>query len=109
MILLTAWASDTMADKPEARTILFASGTVVVYICNAFLPLSWFPAVEAPVSSPSLPLLSLFKGSTTDGLVLPPTPALSLLELANRKRSSAWLDGLFDWNLPPHRVPRSKG
>ncbi|KAH8702231.1 major facilitator superfamily domain-containing protein [Talaromyces proteolyticus] len=47
-MLLCAWASIHLQDEPEARTVLFATGTVMSYICNAFIPIAAYPAVEAP-------------------------------------------------------------
>ena len=47
-MLLTAWAATNLQSEPEVRTVLFASGTVLSYLQNAFLPIAAFPASEAP-------------------------------------------------------------
>lgn len=47
-MLLCSWASTHLEDEPEARTILFASGTIISYALNAFVPIAAFPASEAP-------------------------------------------------------------
>ncbi|KAL4745050.1 hypothetical protein BDW72DRAFT_199017 [Aspergillus terricola var. indicus] len=48
LMLLCSWASTHLQDEPEARTILFASGTIISYALNAFVPIAAFPASEAP-------------------------------------------------------------
>lgn len=48
MIILMAWATENLQHEPQVRTMLFASGTVVAYVMNAFIPIAAFPAVEAP-------------------------------------------------------------
>ncbi|KAL3488340.1 major facilitator superfamily domain-containing protein [Aspergillus germanicus] len=48
MMLLCSWGSTHLQDRPEARTIMFASGTMLAYALNAFLPIAAFPASEAP-------------------------------------------------------------
>ncbi|WWC69766.1 uncharacterized protein I206_103709 [Kwoniella pini CBS 10737] len=48
MLIICGWASTVLADQPEARTVLFASGTLLAYILSAFVPLAAFPASEAP-------------------------------------------------------------
>ncbi|KAL6229785.1 hypothetical protein BDW75DRAFT_234930 [Aspergillus navahoensis] len=48
LMLLCSWASTHLQDEPEARTILFASGTIISYALNAFIPIAAFPASEAP-------------------------------------------------------------
>ncbi|KAL2823548.1 major facilitator superfamily domain-containing protein [Aspergillus cavernicola] len=48
LMLLCSWASTHLQDEPEARTILFASGTIIAYALNAFVPIAAFPASEAP-------------------------------------------------------------
>ncbi|OJJ56431.1 hypothetical protein ASPSYDRAFT_134328 [Aspergillus sydowii CBS 593.65] len=48
LMLLCSWASTHLEDEPEARTILFASGTIISYALNAFVPIAAFPASEAP-------------------------------------------------------------
>ncbi|KAH8898083.1 MFS general substrate transporter [Thozetella sp. PMI_491] len=48
MMLLLAWAMEHLQGEPEVRTVLFASGTVVSYILNAFVPIAAYPASEAP-------------------------------------------------------------
>lgn len=47
-MLLCSWASTHLQDEPEARTIMFASGTIISYALNAFVPIAAFPASEAP-------------------------------------------------------------
>lgn len=47
-MLLCSWASTHLEHEPEARTILFASGTIISYALNAFVPIAAFPASEAP-------------------------------------------------------------
>lgn len=47
-MLLCSWGSTHLEDEPEARTILFASGTIISYALNAFVPIAAFPASEAP-------------------------------------------------------------
>ncbi|KAL4784378.1 major facilitator superfamily domain-containing protein [Aspergillus varians] len=47
-MLLCAWASTSLEDKPEARTIMFASGTIIAYALNAFVPIAAYPASKAP-------------------------------------------------------------
>ncbi|KAL2844577.1 major facilitator superfamily domain-containing protein [Aspergillus pseudoustus] len=47
-MLLCSWGSTHLQDRPEARTIMFASGTMIAYALNAFLPIAAFPASEAP-------------------------------------------------------------
>lgn len=48
MIILMAWATENLQHEPQVRTMLFASGTVLAYVMNAFIPIAAFPAVEAP-------------------------------------------------------------
>lgn len=48
MLLLCSWASTNLQAEPEVRTVLFASGTVLTYLLNAFVPIAAFPASEAP-------------------------------------------------------------
>ncbi|KAF2119050.1 major facilitator superfamily transporter [Lophiotrema nucula] len=48
MMLLLAWASAHLQHEPEVRTVLFASGTFLAYVMNAFIPIAAFPAKEAP-------------------------------------------------------------
>ncbi|KAL4904226.1 hypothetical protein BDW74DRAFT_179313 [Aspergillus multicolor] len=48
LMLLCSWASTHLQSEPEARTILFASGTIISYALNAFVPIAAFPASEAP-------------------------------------------------------------
>ncbi|OJJ06289.1 hypothetical protein ASPVEDRAFT_87599 [Aspergillus versicolor CBS 583.65] len=48
LMLLCSWASTHLQDEPEARTIMFASGTIISYALNAFVPIAAFPASEAP-------------------------------------------------------------
>ncbi|KAJ9133251.1 Major facilitator superfamily transporter [Pleurostoma richardsiae] len=48
MMLLLSWASTRLQDEPELRTVLFASGTILAYLMNAFIPLAAYPASEAP-------------------------------------------------------------
>lgn len=43
-----AWATENLQHEPQARTMIFASGTVLTYVMNAFIPIAAFPAVEAP-------------------------------------------------------------
>lgn len=47
-MLLCAWASVNMQSEPEARTVLFATGTVMAYILSATIPLAAYPASQAP-------------------------------------------------------------
>lgn len=47
-MLLCSWASAHLQHEPQVRTVLFASGTVLAYLMNAFLPLAAYPANEAP-------------------------------------------------------------
>ncbi|KAF2438210.1 MFS general substrate transporter [Karstenula rhodostoma CBS 690.94] len=47
-MLLCAWASAHLQHEPEVRTVLFATGTVLSYLNNAFVPLAAYPAREAP-------------------------------------------------------------
>lgn len=47
-MLLCAWASAHLQHEPEVRTVLFATGTILSYINNAFIPLAAYPAREAP-------------------------------------------------------------
>lgn len=47
-MLLCAWASQHLQHEPEVRTVMFATGTVLSYINNAFIPLAAYPAREAP-------------------------------------------------------------
>lgn len=47
-MLLCAWASTHLQNEPEARTIMFASGTIIAYALNAFVPIAAYPASEAP-------------------------------------------------------------
>lgn len=48
MIILMAWATENLQHEPQVRTMLFASGTVLAYVMSAFIPISAFPAVQAP-------------------------------------------------------------
>ncbi|KAL4929009.1 major facilitator superfamily domain-containing protein [Aspergillus undulatus] len=48
LMLLCSWASERLQDEPEGRTILFASGTIISYALNAFVPIAAFPVSEAP-------------------------------------------------------------
>ncbi|KAL1855125.1 hypothetical protein Plec18167_002111 [Paecilomyces lecythidis] len=48
MLLLCSWAATHLQDKPEVRTILFASGTLLAYLLSAFVPIAAYPASEAP-------------------------------------------------------------
>ena len=48
MMLLLAWASTNLQHELEVRTVLFASGTLLAYTLNAFVPIAAFPAKEAP-------------------------------------------------------------
>ncbi|KAL3481043.1 major facilitator superfamily domain-containing protein [Aspergillus californicus] len=48
LMLLCSWASTHLQGEPEARTIFFASGTIISYALNAFVPIAAFPASEAP-------------------------------------------------------------
>lgn len=43
-----AWATENLQHEPQVRTMIFASGTVLTYVMNAFIPIAAFPAVEAP-------------------------------------------------------------
>ena len=47
-MLLCAWASAHLQHEPEVRTVLFATGTILSYLNNAFIPLAAYPAKEAP-------------------------------------------------------------
>lgn len=47
-MLLCAWASAHLQHEPEVRTVLFATGTILSYLNNAFVPLAAYPAREAP-------------------------------------------------------------
>ncbi|KAH7118712.1 major facilitator superfamily transporter [Dendryphion nanum] len=47
-MLLCAWASGNLQHEPEVRTVLFATGTILSYLNNAFIPLAAYPAREAP-------------------------------------------------------------
>ena len=47
-LLLCSWASSQLQHEPQVRTVLFASGTMIMYVLNAALPLAAFPAREAP-------------------------------------------------------------
>lgn len=62
--ILCGWATTFLAHEPEVRTVsppreafnvqkadnqmIFASGTILSYLANAFLPLWTYPAKEAP-------------------------------------------------------------
>jgi len=47
-MLLCSWASTHLKGEPEVRIVLFASGTILSYLQNAFVPIAAFPASEAP-------------------------------------------------------------
>lgn len=47
-MLLCSWAATHLQQEPEVRTVLFASGTILAYLLNAFVPLAAFPASQAP-------------------------------------------------------------
>ena len=47
-MLLCAWASSYLEKEPQARTVLFATGTLFSYLFSAFLPIAAYPASEAP-------------------------------------------------------------
>ncbi|RDW87228.1 MFS transporter-15 [Coleophoma crateriformis] len=47
-MLLCSWASENLESEPEVRTVLFATGTVISYLLNAFVPLAAYPASQAP-------------------------------------------------------------
>lgn len=47
-MLLCSWAAVNLQEEPEVRTILFASGTLLAYLLNAFVPIAAYPASEAP-------------------------------------------------------------
>ncbi|KAM5350693.1 hypothetical protein ACJ41O_007198 [Fusarium nematophilum] len=47
-MLACSWASDNLQHEPELRTVLFASGTLVAYALAAFVPISAYPASDAP-------------------------------------------------------------
>lgn len=42
-MLLCSWGSARVQHKPEVRTVLFASGTVVAYVMSAFIPIAASP------------------------------------------------------------------
>ncbi|KAF2009144.1 MFS general substrate transporter [Aaosphaeria arxii CBS 175.79] len=48
LMILCSWAAENLQGEPEVRTILFATGTVLSYIQNAFLPIAAYPAKQAP-------------------------------------------------------------
>lgn len=47
-MLLCSWASVHLQHEPQVRTVLFASGTILAYLLNAFVPIAAYPAKEAP-------------------------------------------------------------
>lgn len=47
-MLLCSWASTNLQSEPEVRTVLFASGTILAYLLNAFVPLAAYPTSQAP-------------------------------------------------------------
>lgn len=47
-MIICAWAAANLESEPEVRTVFFASGTILSYLQNAFLPIAAFPAREAP-------------------------------------------------------------
>ena len=47
-MLLCAWGSTHLQNEPEVRTVMFASGTILAYTLNAFVPIAVYPASEAP-------------------------------------------------------------
>ncbi|KAL3436391.1 major facilitator superfamily domain-containing protein [Aspergillus tetrazonus] len=47
-VLTILFSEAARMGSPEARTILFASGTIISYALNAFVPIAAFPASEAP-------------------------------------------------------------
>ncbi|KAF1360930.1 major facilitator superfamily transporter [Lizonia empirigonia] len=47
-MLLCSWASVHLQQEPQVRTVLFASGTILAYLMNAFIPIAAYPAKEAP-------------------------------------------------------------
>ncbi|RMZ85270.1 hypothetical protein DV738_g376, partial [Chaetothyriales sp. CBS 135597] len=48
LMLLCAWGATHLQHEPEVRTVMFASGTVLAYLLNAFVPIAVYPASEAP-------------------------------------------------------------
>lgn len=47
-MLLCSWASVHLQQEPQVRAVLFASGTILAYLMNAFIPIAAYAAKEAP-------------------------------------------------------------
>jgi hypothetical protein len=47
-MIITAWAAENLEAEPEARTVLFASGTILSCIQSGFVPIAAYPASQAP-------------------------------------------------------------
>ncbi|CAK4034137.1 Pantothenate transporter liz1 [Lecanosticta acicola] len=65
-----AWGHRLTASDPHLRQLLVASGNVISYSFNAFIPLSLFPTYDAPHYDYGYQVMTLFSGLAILGTIL---------------------------------------